>query len=127
MTKGAGRGRGDEGVRQGTTVFGIALYIIPFGNPLDTIQRMTFELAARTCRGSRSPWMRLRALGFVPALVLGVLAYAPSAAAQTATPANAGADQTVAEGATVTLDGSGSSDSANRALTYAWSQTSGAD
>ena len=71
--------------------------------------------------------MRLRALGFVPTFVLGVLAYAPSAAAQTAPTANAGADQTVAEGATVTLDGSGSSDSANRALTYAWSQTSGVE
>ena len=71
--------------------------------------------------------MRLRALGFVPAFVLGVLACAPSAAAQTAPTANAGTDQTVAEGATVTLDGSGSSDSANRALTYAWSRTSGVE
>ena len=86
---------------------------------------MAFELVTRTCRGSRSPWMRLRALGFVPAFVLGILAYAPSAVAQTAPTANAGADQTVAEGATVTLDGS--SDSANRALTYAWSQTSGVE
>ena len=36
--------------------------------------------------------------------------------------ANAGADQTVAEGATVTLDGSGSSDSEGENLTYAWTQ-----
>lgn len=95
------------------------MYITPFGNPLDTIQHMAFELTARTCRGSHSLWKRFRALGFVPAFVLGVLACAPTA--------NAGADQTVAEGATVTLDGSGSSDSANRALTYAWSQTSGVE
>ena len=53
--------------------------------------------------------------------------FVPAAAAQTAPTADAGADQTVAEGATVTLDGSGSSDSANRALTYAWSQTGGAE
>ncbi len=39
--------------------------------------------------------------------------------------ANAGADQTVAEGATVTLDGSGSSDSEGEDLTYTWKQTSG--
>ncbi len=88
---------------------------------------MAFELVTRTCRGSRSSWKRLRALDFVPAFVLGVLACAPAAAAQTAPTANAGADQTVTEGATVTLDGSGSSDSANRALTYAWSQTGGAE
>ena len=53
--------------------------------------------------------------------------FVPAAAAQTAPTADAGADQTVAEGATVTLDGSGSSDSANRALTYAWSQTGGTE
>ena len=53
--------------------------------------------------------------------------FVPAAAAQTVPTADAGADQTVAEGATVTLDGSGSSDSANRALTYAWSQTGGTE
>ena len=39
--------------------------------------------------------------------------------------ADAGADQTVAEGASVTLNGSGSSDPENANLTYAWTQTSG--
>ncbi|MFL5442692.1 MAG: PKD domain-containing protein [Myxococcales bacterium] len=40
--------------------------------------------------------------------------------------ANAGADQTVASGALVTLDGSASADPAGAALTFQWSQTAGA-
>ena len=39
--------------------------------------------------------------------------------------ANAGPDQTVAAGATVTLDGTSSSDADSNSLTYAWTQTSG--
>ncbi len=39
--------------------------------------------------------------------------------------AEAGDPQTVAEGATVTLNGSGSTDPEGEALTYAWTQTSG--
>ena len=48
-----------------------------------------------------------------------------TAGANDAPTADAGSDRTVAEGANVTLDGSGSDDPENAALTYAWSQTSG--
>ena len=39
--------------------------------------------------------------------------------------ADAGSDQTVSPGTTVTLDGSGSSDADGDTLTYAWMQTAG--
>ena len=46
--------------------------------------------------------------------------------ANTAPTANAGGDQTVASAASVTLDGSGTSDiDVGDVLTYAWTQTSG--
>lgn len=45
--------------------------------------------------------------------------------ANTAPTANAGVDQTVEPWSTVTLDGSGSSDSDGTVASYAWSQTSG--
>ena len=46
-------------------------------------------------------------------------------APNTAPVANAGADGSVAEGGSASLDGSGSSDADNDTLTYAWTQTSG--
>ena len=53
-------------------------------------------------------------------------AQATIAASNVPPTANAGADQTVAEGATVTLNGSGNDpDGDNNALTYAWTQSSG--
>jgi hypothetical protein len=47
------------------------------------------------------------------------------AAGNTAPTADAGADQTVASGAAVSLDGTGSTDPENDTLTYAWTQTGG--
>ena len=48
-----------------------------------------------------------------------------STASNTAPVANAGPDQTVDAGVTVTLDGSSSSDADGHSLSYAWTQTSG--
>jgi K319L-like, PKD domain len=64
----------------------------------------------------------------------GVITLEPSPAAfdtttigpgDTAPTADAGPDQTVAPGALVTLDGTGSTDPEDEALTYAWTQLSG--
>ena len=55
----------------------------------------------------------------------GISASNTAAPANTAPVANAGADQTVASAASVTLDGTSSSDADSDALTYTWSQTSG--
>ena len=49
----------------------------------------------------------------------------PSPGVNHAPVANAGADQTVGRGSIVTLDGSGSRDPDNDAITYSWTQTSG--
>src|SRR5262245_44424109 len=72
-------------------------------------------------------WVKLAAAPVVAALMvvtLGAGCPGPETVANKPPTANAGADQTVAPGAAVTLNGSGT-DPDGGALTFAWSQTSG--
>ena len=71
-------------------------------------------------------WFRVRARNNAASgWVSGPCFPADAGSANTAPTAHAGAGQTVAEGALVTLDGSGSSDADGDALTYAWTQSPG--
>lgn len=65
-------------------------------------------------------------IGFSGDTTTAWIASCPEAPANEAPEANAGPDQTVASAASVTLDGSGSSDpDAGQTLTYAWTQIAG--